>query len=85
MMNNQFSPREVTVRVGGSVRWVAHDAASPHNVVSTSEGNEFRSPDMDAILPLHEREYTHTFGAPGTVDYLCEYHSGMVGKVHVVA
>ena len=83
-MNNQFTPAEVTVKVGGTVRWVDHDSANPHNVVSTSEGNAFRSPDMDAALPTHAKEYSHTFQAAGTVDYLCEYHPGMVGTVLVV-
>ena len=71
--------------VGGSVTWVDHDSANPHNVVSESKGNEFRSPDMDAALPTHDKEFTHTFQAAGTVDYVCEYHPGMVGKVFVVA
>jgi plastocyanin len=84
MMNNQFDPAEVTIHVGGSVHWVDHDSARPHNVVSTTKGSEFRSNDMDAALPLHDREFTHTFDTPGTVDYLCEYHNGMAGKVIVV-
>lgn len=85
MMNSKFDPADVTIKVGGSVHWVDHDSANRHNVASTSEGNEFRSPDMDATLPLHEREYTHTFSTVGTVDYVCEYHGGMTGTIHVVA
>jgi plastocyanin len=84
MMNSRFDPAEVTVKVGGTVHWVDHDSANPHNVVSASKGNEFRSADMDATLPLHDREFTHTFEHAGTVDYVCEYHGGMVGKVTVV-
>lgn len=85
MMNSRFDPAEVTIHVGGSVHWVDHDSANPHNVVSTTKGSEFRSNDMDATLPLKDREFTHKFETAGTVDYLCEYHSGMVGKVIVVA
>jgi plastocyanin len=85
MMNSRFDPADVTIKAGGSVHWVDHDSANRHNVVSSSEGNAFRSPDMDATLPLHEREYTHTFTTVGTVDYLCEYHGGMTGTIHVVA
>jgi plastocyanin len=85
MMNNQFDPAEVTIHVGGSVHWVDHDSAMRHNIVSTTKGSEFRSNDMDATLPLHDREFTHKFDTAGTVDYLCEYHNGMAGKVIVVA
>lgn len=84
-MDNAFSPRDITIRVGDSVRWLDRDNFNPHNVASSSPGNEFRSPDMDGALPTHAKEYTHTFDVAGTVDYVCDYHPGMVGSILVEA
>lgn len=84
-MDNAFTPQDITIRVGDSVHWVDHDSANPHNVASSSPGNEFRSPDMDAVLPTYARDYTRTFTVAGTVDYLCDYHAGMVGSIVVEA
>jgi plastocyanin len=85
MQNTAFSPKAITIHVGDTVHWTDKDAAKPHNVVSKSKGNEFTSPDMDAALPTYQKEYSHTFTAAGTVDYVCTYHGSMVATITVEA
>jgi plastocyanin len=84
MRSNQFEPAELTVRVGDTVRWTTEDVQA-HNVVSESAAAQFRSPDVSIVPVVYQQEFSHTFTTAGTVDYLCEYHSGMVGTVSVVA
>ncbi|MEK6974822.1 MAG: plastocyanin/azurin family copper-binding protein [Candidatus Thermoplasmatota archaeon] len=85
MRNNEFVPADFTVHVGDTIHWVTEDIQA-HNVVSNSATDPFRSPDVSTVPvpPGRSAEYSHTFAKEGTVDYLCEYHSGMVGTVTVV-
>lgn len=84
MRNNRFEPADITVRVGDTVHWTTEDPQA-HNVVSTTPGSEFRSADISTIPVAYEQEFSHTFTKEGSVDYLCEYHSGMVGTITVTA
>ena len=73
MQNLAFNPSQVTVAVGGTVRWTNNDGTQ-HNATGTgiSTGN------MD---PGQVREEVMT--APGTFDYSCTLHAGMTGRVTV--
>jgi plastocyanin len=84
MRSNLFEPADLTLRVGDTIHWTTEDV-QPHNVVSESEAGAFRSEDVSVIPVAYAQEYSYTFTAPGTVDYLCEYHPGMVGTVIVEA
>lgn len=86
LQNNAFSPADLTIHVGDTVRWHTMDVQQ-HNVVSSTPGQEFRSPDMSSLnAPMVMSDtYEHTFSSAGTVDYLCEYHSGMVATLTVLA
>lgn len=84
MRSNRFEPADLTVRVGDTVRWTTEDPQA-HNVVSTTSGSEFRSDDISTVPVAYEQEFSYTFTKEGGVDYLCEYHSGMVGTVTVTA
>lgn len=83
MRNNQFVPADLTVRVGDTVRWTTEDVQA-HNVVSESEAASFRSEDISTVPVAFAQEFSHTFTQAGSVDYLCEYHPGMVGTITVV-
>ncbi|MCL4306338.1 hypothetical protein KJZ99_10510 [bacterium] len=78
-----FSPANITIQQGDTVRWVK--TAGVHNVAEVSPTPVFRSgePTGSAFT------YTFVFAAPlvGTYNYRCEVHaaSGMIGSVTVEA
>ena len=73
----QFVPAILTVKAGTSVTWVNHDE-EPHNVVSLER--VFRSKAIDG-----GEKFTAVLDKPGTYNYLCIYHQGMIGRVVVTA
>ena len=73
--NFTFTPPELTVAVGTTVKWVNHDDI-PHLVVNKDKA--FRSKALDT-----DDSFSHTFASAGTFDYFCALHPHMVGKVIV--
>jgi plastocyanin len=73
--NFTFSPKELTVAVGTTVKWVNHDDI-PHTVVEKK--TTFRSKALDT-----DDAYSFTFTSAGTFDYFCGLHPHMVGQVIV--
>ena len=73
--NFTFSPKELTVAVGTTVKWVNHDDI-PHTVVNADK--LFRSKALDT-----DDAFSYTFASAGTFDYFCGLHPHMVGKVIV--
>jgi plastocyanin len=73
--NFTFTPKELTVAVGTTVKWVNHDDI-PHTVASKDKA--FRSQALDT-----DDSYSFTFASAGTFDYFCGLHPHMVGKVIV--
>ena len=73
--NFTFGPKELTVPVGTTVKWVNHDDI-PHNVVNKDK--VFRSKALDT-----DDSFSYTFASAGTFDYFCGLHPHMVGKVIV--
>ena len=73
--NFTFSPKELTVAVGTTVKWVNHDDI-PHTVVGKK--TTFRSKALDT-----DDSYSFTFASAGTFDYFCGLHPHMVGTVIV--
>jgi plastocyanin len=73
--NFTFSPKELTVAVGTTVKWVNHYDI-PHTVVEKK--TTFRSKALDT-----DDSYSFTFASAGTFDYFCALHPYMVGKVIV--
>jgi plastocyanin len=70
---SQWSPAEVTIKAGETVTWT-WDGEPPHNVKSTTSNWDVLSTATG---------FAHMFGAPGTYDYLCQFHPGMTGRVIV--
>lgn len=70
-----FSPANITVSVGDTVRWINTDTV-PHT--STSDDDVWDSDNMDP-----KAEYSFTFEKPGAYPYFCAYHAGMEGTVTV--
>jgi len=73
--NFTFSPKELTVAVGTTIKFVNHDDI-PHTVVE--KNLSFRSKALDT-----DDAYSYTFAAAGTFDYFCGLHPHMVGKIIV--
>ncbi len=73
--NFTFTPKELTVAVGTTVKWVNHDDI-PHTVVEKK--TTFRSKALDT-----DNSYSFTFTSAGTFDYFCGLHPHMVGQVIV--
>ena len=73
--NFTFTPPELTVAVGTTVKWVNHDDI-PHSVVDKNKA--FRSKALDT-----DDAYSFTFASAGTFDYFCGLHPHMQGKIIV--
>ena len=73
--NFTFTPKELTVAVGTTVKWVNHDDI-PHTIVEKK--TTFRSKALDT-----DDSYSFTFTSAGTFDYFCGLHPHMVGQVIV--
>ena len=78
--NLRFSPSEVTIQEGDSIRFFWSGQLLPHNAVA--EDGTFDSGD-----PSRDVDYTFVFelGANGTYEFVCEPHesAGMVGTITV--
>ena len=73
--NFTFTPPELTVAVGTTVKWVNRDDI-PHTLVEKNK--TFRSKALDT-----DDSYSYTFANAGTFDYFCGLHPYMVGKIIV--
>jgi plastocyanin len=73
--NFTFSPKELTVAVGTTIKFVNHDDI-PHTVVE--KNLSFRSKALDT-----DDTYSYTFASTGSFDYFCGLHPHMVGKIIV--
>ena len=73
--NFTFGPKELTVAVGTTIKFVNHDDI-PHTVVDKKLS--FRSKALDT-----DDAYSYTFATAGSFDYFCSLHPHMVGKIIV--
>lgn len=73
--NFVFTPPELSIAVGTTVKWVNHDDI-PHTVVDKNKA--FRSKALDT-----DDAYSFTFASAGTYDYFCGLHPHMQGKIIV--
>ena len=75
--NFAFTPAEITVAPGTTVKWLNRDDI-PHTVAE--KGLSFKSKPMDT-----DESFTHTFDKAGEFEYFCSLHPHMTGKVIVKA
>jgi plastocyanin len=73
MVNTQFDPRELTIDLGDTVRWVNQD--NMRHDVNALDGS-FRS-GSNNMSP--GATFEHTFLQPGVYEYRCTPHSNMEG------
>jgi LPXTG-motif cell wall-anchored protein len=70
-----FAPKDVTVKVGDTVAW-KNNGKAPHT--ATANNGAFDSGRMNA-----GQEFSFTFQQAGTFEYVCSFHDTMVAKVTV--
>jgi plastocyanin len=88
--NINFSPGEVSIRVGEKVTWNWAGPDRNHTVTSDSgQADSFEShpgvPTAAVTDGPPGETFSHTFSQTGTFSYNCRVHPSMRGKVNVVA
>jgi plastocyanin len=80
VLTNQdaFSPMVIAVRAGTSVTWTNRDTDN-HTVTFMP------AMMMSGTILASGDRFSYTFSSPGTYNYLCMYHQGMIGRVVVTA
>src|SRR5215210_7014642 len=76
MKNFQFAPKNATVKVGQTVKWVNQDSA-PHDATDEDTG-QFKSDQF----PKGE-SFEFTPKKAGEINYVCTLHPGMDGTLTV--
>jgi plastocyanin len=74
--NHAFSPKSITIPVGGKITWINRDSAA-HTI--TAVGIE---PKKSPVLKQGQ-SVSDTFSNPGTFPYFCSIHPDMTGTVIV--
>lgn len=76
-----FSPSEVTISRGSTVRWV-NAAAIAHTITPTvtTQAGVWGNVNVPAQQNF---TFSHTFNTAGTFNYVCNLHAGMTGRVTV--
>ncbi len=77
MQDNEYVPRDVTVRPGQTITWVNADSVV-HNVVNAQEGEA-----PESALFGEGRTYRYAPRERGRIDYVCTVHPGMEGSITV--
>jgi plastocyanin len=75
--NFTFTPNELTIAPGTTVKWVNHDDI-PHLVAEKALAFKSRALDTND-------SFSFTFTKPGDVEYFCVLHPHMTGKITVKA
>ena len=73
----KFTPQEVTVKPGDTIRWENHEKRQYHSVWFEQAGD----PEPDYFFP--EESYERVFDNTGSFPYRCGPHPYMTGVVHV--
>ena len=76
MKNFQFVPKDATVKVGQTVKWVNQDSA-PHDATDEKTG-QFKSDQF-----AKGESYEFTAKKAGKISYVCTIHPGMDGTLTV--
>ncbi len=80
--NLSFSPNEVTIDAGSTVRWLMEDAGVFHFLVEgapdSTEDPLFDTPRLDP-----GEEFTYTFERPGDYTYYCSNHASTMSDAKV--
>ena len=73
-----YTPAEVTIRVGDTVKWINREKRTSHSVVFPQEGGR----ESDRMFP--DESWQREFTQAGRYPYTCGPHPEMKGVVIVV-
>ena len=73
----KFSPQELTIKQGDTIRWENHEKRQYHSVWFEASGEE----EPDYFFP--EEFFARSFDSSGTFPYRCGPHPRMTGVIHV--
>lgn len=73
----QFTPQEITISPGTTVRWINKEKRQYHSVWFEQLGE----PEPDYLFP--DDSYDRKFDKTGSFPYRCGPHPKMTGVVHV--
>ncbi len=76
IQNFAFSPAEITVAMGSTVRWTNQDGTA--HTVKAADGS-WASPNLDK-----GGTFEKVFDKPGTYEYICGIHPTMKGTITVI-
>jgi len=76
MADLKFDPEEATAGVGQDICWTNEETID-HNAVAESGA------DFESELFGKGETFTTSVDTPGTVEYVCTIHPGMVGTIQV--
>jgi plastocyanin len=72
-----FTPAEVSIRVGDTVKWVNREKRTSHSVLFPAEGGR----ESERLFP--DESWQRQFTQPGRYPYTCGPHPEMKGLVVV--
>ena len=83
LLNFFFSPTDVTINAGDTIRWINR---TPTFHTTTSGTNCTSNGAWDQPMPAGGQPFERTFNTPGTFPYFCRPHCGfgMIGTITVV-
>ena len=76
MKNIKFAPKDATVKVGQTVKWINQDTVDP-DVVAKSGAT------VKSDLVGNGKSFEWKADKAGTVSYVCTVHPGMAGTLNV--
>lgn len=82
ILNYAFDPANLTVKAGTTVTWVNNDSV-PHKVVPVSGSSDAIASGFGSANLSQGDTYSFTFNSAGTVDYYCQIHPMMKGRITV--
>jgi len=72
-----FTPQEIKIRVGDTVKWINREKRTSHSVLFPQEGGR----ESERFFP--EESWQRQFSLPGQYPYTCGPHPEMKGLVVV--
>jgi plastocyanin len=73
----RFTPREVRIKAGDTVKWINREKRTSHSVLFPAENGL----ESERLFP--QEQWQRTFGQPGRHEYRCGPHEEMKGVVLV--